>query len=554
MYKKILLFALINICFSNIYAQTDSIKSTKTNNCEKGHYLFFDFGGGIHNVAFDVDNFGDKKIGLGFMGRAGYRYFLSPNWGFGIGANYKTFGAKTVLDFVYSSEQQTDNAALVDHKERNYKTVFNSLKEKEKHSVLEIPVGIYFQHSLGNKWKIGAGINVFYNSLLTQKYETVSGDIRNTAEYPWYNLEVYDLPEYGYSNYSDFSGDNKLDKSAFGFGGELTFYYPLSQRVDLNLGFYGSYANQGRGGNSPIYNEDELLYSGIMQSDIMDGKSKNVSGGIMVGLRFHLKRKEKPQPSIQEQVDEYMPLKEENICDVATVFKNNPDKTLLIVGDTCTADTFEIYCSEAVKAKMMECGAVGSQIFTTDRYNTNITPADYGYYSAVMTLDKAPQIQQPQPVDTVETPPVQPVDTAKTEPVVPENNQGNEIIEEDKHDDNKRSLQDVLDEYSPVYFDLGAVSGDPEMSKKLDNIAQALKENPNEKILIIGHTCDLGSLETNKRVGQRRADVLKTELVKRGANANQIFTESRWYKEPLVPNTSEQNRIKNRRAEFKIKK
>lgn len=554
MYKKILLFALINICFSNIYAQNDSIKPTKTNNCEKGHYLFFDFGGGIHNVAFDVDNFGDKKIGLGFMGRAGYRYFFSPNWGFGIGANYKTFGAKTVLDFVYSSEQQTDNAALVDHKERNYKTVFNSLKEKEKHSVLEIPVGIYFQHSLGNKWKIGAGINVFYNSLLTQKYETVSGDIRNTAEYPWYNLEVYDLPEYGYSNYSDFSGDNKLDKSAFGFGGELTFYYPLSQRVDLNLGFYGSYANQGRGGTSPIYNEDELLYSGIMQSDIMDGKSKNVSGGIMVGLRFHLKRKEKPQPSIQEQVDEYMPLKEENICDVATVFKNNPDKTLLIVGDTCTADTFEIYCSEAVKAKMVECGAVGSQIFTTDRYNTNITPADYGYYSAVMTLDKAPQIQQPQPVDTVETPPVQPVDTAKTEPIVPEDNQGNEIVEVDKHDDNKRSLQDVLDEYSPVYFDLGAVSGDPEMKQKLDNIAQALKENPNEKILIIGHTCDLGSLETNKRVGQRRADVLKTELVKRGANANQIFTESRWYKEPLVPNTSEQNRIKNRRAEFKIKK
>ena len=553
--KKTLLTILSAVCIASATAQ--NADTLKKNTCEKGHYLFFDLGGGLHNIAYSVGNFGDKSAGLGFMARGGYRYFFTPNWGFGIGANYHTFGTKATLNFDYDVESQPDPDALVVHNERNYKTSFNSLKEKDRHNILEIPVGIYFQHSLGNKWKIGAGLNVFYNHILSQKYETVSGDIRNTAEYPWYNLEVYDLPEHGYYNYSDFSGDNKLDKSSFGFGGELTFYYPLTRKIDLNLGLYGSYAGQGRGGNNPIYDEETLTYPGVMQSDVMDSKAKNISCGLMVGLRFHLKRKEKPQPTIQQQVDEYTPLKEENICDVATVFKNNPDKTLLIVGDTCTADTFEIYCADAVKSKMLECGADGSQIFTANRYQSNISPSDYSYYSAVMTLDK-PVFQQP--VDTAKTEPepiIQPVDTVKTEPEPqPIDTTQNDIVEVDNHQiqQNTVNLQDVLDEYTPVYFDLGAVFGDPEMSKKLDNIAEALKQNPDKKILIIGHTCDLGILETNKRVGYKRAETLRKELVKRGTNPQQIAVESRWYKEPLVPNTSEANRIKNRRAEFRIVK
>jgi outer membrane protein OmpA-like peptidoglycan-associated protein len=79
-----------------------------------------------------------------------------------------------------------------------------------------------------------------------------------------------------------------------------------------------------------------------------------------------------------------------------------------------------------------------------------------------------------------------------------------------------------------------------------------MKENPDMKFLVVGHTCNLGSLQVNRTVGQQRANSLRDELLKRDVPASQLSTESRWYKEPLVPNTSEANRKRNRRVEVEL--
>jgi outer membrane protein OmpA-like peptidoglycan-associated protein len=58
-------------------------------------------------------------------------------------------------------------------------------------------------------------------------------------------------------------------------------------------------------------------------------------------------------------------------------------------------------------------------------------------------------------------------------------------------------------------------------------------------------------LDVNKRIGLQRAETVKKELVRQGISAERLATESRWYSEPLLPNTSNANRSKNRRVEFK---
>lgn len=83
-------------------------------------------------------------------------------------------------------------------------------------------------------------------------------------------------------------------------------------------------------------------------------------------------------------------------------------------------------------------------------------------------------------------------------------------------------------------------------------LSKILTSNQNINLLIIGHTCNLGSKEINQRVGLRRANSVKEALIEKGIPAERITTESRDYTEPLVPNTSEANRSKNRRAEVKI--
>jgi len=109
-------------------------------------------------------------------------------------------------------------------------------------------------------------------------------------------------------------------------------------------------------------------------------------------------------------------------------------------------------------------------------------------------------------------------------------------------------VQQKLVDIEPITFDLGA-SQTAKDGDQIDQMAAIMKENPDMKFLIVGHTCNLGTVETNRIVGEKRAESLKNELIKRGVNPAQLSTESRWFKEPLVPNTSEANRKRNRRVE-----
>jgi outer membrane protein OmpA-like peptidoglycan-associated protein len=76
---------------------------------------------------------------------------------------------------------------------------------------------------------------------------------------------------------------------------------------------------------------------------------------------------------------------------------------------------------------------------------------------------------------------------------------------------------------------------------------------PSINIICIGHTCDIGTMEQNKAVGLKRAQAFAQELIDRGVSPDRIECQSKWFLEPLVPNTSEKNREINRRVEIKRK-
>jgi outer membrane protein OmpA-like peptidoglycan-associated protein len=76
---------------------------------------------------------------------------------------------------------------------------------------------------------------------------------------------------------------------------------------------------------------------------------------------------------------------------------------------------------------------------------------------------------------------------------------------------------------------------------------------PSINIICIGHTCDIGTMEQNKAVGLKRAQAFAQELIDRGVSPDRIECQSKWFSEPLVPNTSEKNREINRRVEIKRK-
>jgi outer membrane protein OmpA-like peptidoglycan-associated protein len=102
-----------------------------------------------------------------------------------------------------------------------------------------------------------------------------------------------------------------------------------------------------------------------------------------------------------------------------------------------------------------------------------------------------------------------------------------------------------------IYFDSGKDVVKPESYGSLKEIAAVLNENPDVKIQIVGHTDSDGDDAMNLDLSKRRAANVKNSLVKDfGISADRIQTDGKGESVPLMPNTSTENKAKNRRVEF----
>ena len=104
-----------------------------------------------------------------------------------------------------------------------------------------------------------------------------------------------------------------------------------------------------------------------------------------------------------------------------------------------------------------------------------------------------------------------------------------------------------------IYFPPNSVNklNSAEIEKYLDEVADVVKKT-GEKVSLSGHTDNIGPDQPNQVLGQNRADMIKTYLLKKGVPGGQIISESKGEKMPFAPNTSKENRAKNRRVELKI--
>jgi outer membrane protein OmpA-like peptidoglycan-associated protein len=101
-----------------------------------------------------------------------------------------------------------------------------------------------------------------------------------------------------------------------------------------------------------------------------------------------------------------------------------------------------------------------------------------------------------------------------------------------------------------VSFDVGSAAIRPAMRNVLDPFANSLRDDPNARISIIGHTDSTGSEAINNPLSVDRAQSVRDYLSSRGVAVSRIETAGRGEREPLADNTSEAGRAKNRRVEI----
>lgn len=88
----------------------------------------------------------------------------------------------------------------------------------------------------------------------------------------------------------------------------------------------------------------------------------------------------------------------------------------------------------------------------------------------------------------------------------------------------------------------------------LQNVAEAMKNNPGIKLQVIGNADLRNSDKYNLRLAQRRADNVKKILVKFGVEASRLVTKTNGERVPIATGTSAMQLQANRRVQFFIMK
>lgn len=93
----------------------------------------------------------------------------------------------------------------------------------------------------------------------------------------------------------------------------------------------------------------------------------------------------------------------------------------------------------------------------------------------------------------------------------------------------------------------------PIARSKLDQVAAVLKDQPDQKIIVEGHTDSVGTPASNQALSEKRAQSVRDYLVSRGVPAEAIQAVGFGPDRPVADNKTAEGRADNRRVEIVVK-
>jgi len=103
-----------------------------------------------------------------------------------------------------------------------------------------------------------------------------------------------------------------------------------------------------------------------------------------------------------------------------------------------------------------------------------------------------------------------------------------------------------------VFFDTGKTDLTPESYDELENLITFMNENPTVKIEIGGHTDNVGSFSSNKKLSQARAQSVVDYLLMKGVSPDRLEAKGYSSTKPIANNKTKEGRAQNRRVEARI--
>jgi len=306
---------------------------------------------------------------------------------------------------------------------------------------------------------------------------------------------------------TDVFSDEKHENWALGlFGGtKVTFPNNLAFIVEAD----------GRDANIGIEYQNELVKGTLAlnklelfgeESDLSPRVSLNLSYKIM-DLKGKIKKEEKKEfPVAIELIDKE---------------SGEPVKGHTIIIDK-KGDTVKVSAFKDIHSFSLEPGMYTSHISATDYVDRKIEMAVKGGISKNLYTIELSKKEIPKKPDKVK-----------------------DSVEIYDFGDLKNQVEGIS-----IKFPLGEFKLTSRAYGILDRIVELIGEDKGINLLIIGHTCDIGSYEFNQKLSEQRAGNVKEYLIGRGIPPARMSTEAYGERKPIADNDSEENRKKNRRAQF----
>jgi outer membrane protein OmpA-like peptidoglycan-associated protein len=105
---------------------------------------------------------------------------------------------------------------------------------------------------------------------------------------------------------------------------------------------------------------------------------------------------------------------------------------------------------------------------------------------------------------------------------------------------------------SDILFDTGSYEVKPSYRDMIVKLAEIIRQYNEVDVVVEGHTDDVGSRDFNITLSENRARSVAKLLIENGVSKNKVSYVGYGPDKPIVPNTSDENRAKNRRVEIKL--
>ena len=378
---------------------------------------------------------------------------------------------------------------------------------------------------------------------------------------------------------------------------DLGGLYKLNEKLDLYVGGYINYGlNNILKADSKLIlqpNAPDGIYNGVLASSLTTSVTP-VSVGVKVGVYWHLGIKKstldfnKPDESIQpvETVSPLQPTEEP----VQAVTSSDPVPAVQPIELIQPAEPVQavqqaepVQTAEPVVPVQTEAAIVPVQtiqpvepvqpepaIVSVQTVQPVQTIQPVQVSEPVPAIQPAEPVQTVQPVDQVQliqaTTPVKTVDPVVENPAAVSTLKVIDTPVEVKvetpvtpvstadpvqADNSYEQAQKIASEMN-LMFGFNSFLVTNAKNDKIKQLSRILKDNPYIHLRFVGHTCNIGTYAINLLLGLKRAVSVKQKFIEQGVPMAQLVSESKSFSEPLVPNTSNENRAKNRRVEIKV--